>query len=844
MMHSSSFDVDRDCFRDSGDVLVTVAALVTEGRIPGKVNKSKGFYEGPHCPAGKQTLPQEHRCNATDILCQQYKTVQNQILNLCMKNIPVCVEVLLVPNCNCNKQDSIDSASDNVSGEGLLLEQWHLSVNQHRPSDISSPFTFNQLINAVRSQLYFSQISAWLSSQQETEVKLTPRNFKYRLAIPGETYQISMFNTTVTKHTFPPTDLGNGFSLNITLSSLPRMSTMPNLICKRCTSNSIPKTIHQEERKKSKDDEKNGLFDDRMHTSCTLMGKHRCEDLDEFDPSVKKECKFVKRCQNHFLDEQPSTSKQQQSSYYCGKEASTSYQFRDEFKEKKKFNGAGKIEKRNCSVQEQSVKTPKLDLNEIKDALKVFDKIDLSKRQNEGGDVLLNAILRSCRLQNNEGTTLPCGKDSSTNNDTVDVVQTGKCDNMLNRCESGDIFSYKTNISMYVGSNCDNKAHNNSSNAGSNGHRCNKLREHFPRLYNGKVRQKLDFDNFPSIDKKYNDANKIIDDTNKLNGEERIVNGEKKFVEPNKIETTKKINQIVDVPSSIEQAKFRKSLDNAASMVFHSRSGLPLTSSPAPVRRGKCFDFDSSINSVSAIKSALFADNFNDEDSESDGSVVSPRSPDAHAPPRFVPATKRCKKRHSSNLLGSFEESVLNGRLEPVSTVHGFKAELGASGSFIPKHLTVPVTVFFYTLGDNDKVSSPYLGHINLGKKGYNVPPTGTLQVTLYNPSGTVVKMFVIMYDLSDMPPNTKTFIRQRTLNIPDDYKNTNDLELSPKWLRYLIHLRFMSSKSGRIYLHSDIRLVISRKTDLDTATGHGDGMHELRSFTHMPTNPKYTSIK
>lgn len=58
---------------------------------------------------------------------------------------------------------------------------------------------------------------------------------------------------------------------------------------------------------------------------------------------------------------------------------------------------------------------------------------------------------------------------------------------------------------------------------------------------------------------------------------------------------------------------------------------------------------------------------------------------------------------------GSFEESVLNGRLEPVSTVHGFKAELGASGSFVPRHLVVPVTVFFYTLGDNDKVSSPYL---------------------------------------------------------------------------------------------------------------------------------------
>lgn len=68
----------------------------------------------------------------------------------------------------------------------------------------------------------------------------------------------------------------------------------------------------------------------------------------------------------------------------------------------------------------------------------------------------------------------------------------------------------------------------------------------------------------------------------------------------------------------------------------------------------------------------------------------------------------------SHALLGSFEESALNGRLEPVSTVHGFTAELGASGSFCPKHRKLPVTVFFYTLGDNDKVSTPYLVRIPL----------------------------------------------------------------------------------------------------------------------------------
>ena len=72
----------------------------------------------------------------------------------------------------------------------------------------------------------------------------------------------------------------------------------------------------------------------------------------------------------------------------------------------------------------------------------------------------------------------------------------------------------------------------------------------------------------------------------------------------------------------------------------------------------------------------------------------------------------------ANNLLGTFEESALNGRLEPVSTVEGFSAEIGASGSFHPKHKTVPVTVFFYNMccDNSPNISSPYLGTILLFK--------------------------------------------------------------------------------------------------------------------------------
>jgi len=312
------------------------------------------------------------------------------------------------------------------------------------------------------------------------------------------------------------------------------------------------------------------------------------------------------------------------------------------------------------------------------------------------------------------------------------------------------------------------------------------------------------------------------------------------------------------VPSALDKAKFRRSLDSAASMVFHSRTGLPLTSSPAPVRRGtSCFDFDSTLNSVSAIRSALFesapsapaddALSVSSDDADSESGARSPCSPGIGGP-TLCPLGSSLWSQYTlapcASLLGSFEESVLNGRLEPVSTVQGFTADLGASGSFCPRHLVLPVTVFFYTLGDNDKVSTPYLGHINLGKKGYNVPRSGTIQVTLFNPLGTVVKMFVVMYDLADMPANSQTFLRQRTLYMP-----ANATEKQPdnaqKWLRYLIHLRFSSSKSCRIYLHSDIRMIIFRKSDMDTATAHGmDLAYELRSFTHGPTKPKFSPYK
>lgn len=132
----------------------------------------------------------------------------------------------------------------------------------------------------------------------------------------------------------------------------------------------------------------------------------------------------------------------------------------------------------------------------------------------------------------------------------------------------------------------------------------------------------------------------------------------------------------------------------------------------------------------------------------------------------------------------------MNRRLAPVQTVDGFRAEIRASGSFCPRPLSSPVTVSFYSIGD----SFPYLGQLHLGEKGYHIPRKGTLQVTLFNPLGTVVKMFIVFYDLSDMPANSQTFLRQRTLYMPNSLGiqtsiNSHDPE-NIRRVRYIIHLR------------------------------------------------------
>uniref|UniRef100_A0A3B1IUB8 Atos homolog protein A n=1 Tax=Astyanax mexicanus TaxID=7994 RepID=A0A3B1IUB8_ASTMX len=287
-------------------------------------------------------------------------------------------------------------------------------------------------------------------------------------------------------------------------------------------------------------------------------------------------------------------------------------------------------------------------------------------------------------------------------------------------------------------------------------------------------------------------------------------------------------------PCSNWKKQNRHSIDGTATKAFHPCTGLPLLSSPVPQRKSQTgyFDLDTSLLRCKGVPWAASKryDLSKTEDADEPQQLLS-----ASAPPA------------SLSLLGNFEECVLNYRLEPLGTVEGFTAEVGASGSFCPSHMTFPVDVSFYSVSD-DNAPSPYMGVINLeslGKRGYRVPPSGTIQVTLFNPNKTVVKMFVVMYDLREMPSSHQTFLRQRTFSVPVKRESNGHNNKKPltslgqgRTLRYLIHLRFQSSKSGKIYLHRDIRLLFSRKSmEVDSGAAY-----ELKSFTESPADPPFSA--
>ncbi|KAJ3012710.1 UNVERIFIED_CONTAM: hypothetical protein HDU68_001064 [Siphonaria sp. JEL0065] len=280
----------------------------------------------------------------------------------------------------------------------------------------------------------------------------------------------------------------------------------------------------------------------------------------------------------------------------------------------------------------------------------------------------------------------------------------------------------------------------------------------------------------------------------------------------------------------------------------------------------------------------------------------------------------------SGSLIGSYEESILNGRMSSLpSKPLPFIADLGvvALGKCknpalkCPKGLRLCFDACFYEFGGcggstSSKVPdwmnsgngcvkgggefegvSPYVGNVDVeglsgmvwtggdeyedaaetcengtavkecGEEGFRkkwiggwrVPPKGQLQIIIKNPAGTAIKVFLIPYDFRDMPPNTKTFLRQKIYVVKPTATTTPTVSIPPTTpvsslrrnslsaptipskdrLRDAIHVHFQCTSRKRIYVTRQVRVVFGHK-GLESD-------EKCRVLTEGPKDPKYLDI-
>ncbi|KAJ3074167.1 hypothetical protein HDU98_011919, partial [Podochytrium sp. JEL0797] len=257
----------------------------------------------------------------------------------------------------------------------------------------------------------------------------------------------------------------------------------------------------------------------------------------------------------------------------------------------------------------------------------------------------------------------------------------------------------------------------------------------------------------------------------------------------------------------------------------------------------------------------------------------------------------------SGSLIGSYEESILSGRMSSLpSKPLPFIAEIGcvAMGKCknpalqCPKGLKLGFDACFYEFGGSKAEAavadlaggvefegvSPYVGNVDVeglsgmiweeeekeeevGKEGedgeegfrkkwiggWRVPTKGQLQIIIKNPAGTAVKIYLLPYDFRDMPPNTKTFLRQKiyvvksqqpsSLSLPST--STPSTTRSPSStsskdrLRDAIHVHFQFTSRKRLYVTRQIRVVFGHKGV--------ESDEKCRVVTEGPRNPKYIVI-
>nr|KAF6500006.1 family with sequence similarity 214 member A [Molossus molossus] len=213
---------------DAEEFLVSLALLITEGRTP--ECSVKGRSESSHCPPAQSCYPvtTKHECSDKLAQCRQARRTRSEVTLLWKNNLPIMVEVMLLPDCCYSDDgpttDGIDLNDPAIKQDALLLERWVLEPVPRQSGDRF--IEEKTLLLAVRSFVFFSQLSAWLSVSHGA----IPRNILYRISAADVDLQWN-FSQAPIEHVFPVPNVSHNVALKVSVQSLPRQSNYPVLTC-------------------------------------------------------------------------------------------------------------------------------------------------------------------------------------------------------------------------------------------------------------------------------------------------------------------------------------------------------------------------------------------------------------------------------------------------------------------------------------------------------------------------------------------------------------------------------------------------------------------------------------
>lgn len=208
------------------------------------------------------------------------------------------------------------------------------------------------------------------------------------------------------------------------------------------------------------------------------------------------------------------------------------------------------------------------------------------------------------------------------------------------------------------------------------------------------------------------------------------------------------------------------------------------------------------------------------------------------------------------SFVGSYEQSLLNGRMSTFpSKPLWFSLDIGVIGMGncksklkCPQHRSITFPAYYYEFENDALQTTPYVGNVdiegNQHKHGYRIPFQGQLQVIIKNQK-IPFKIFLIPYDLSDMPLDTKTYLRQKSYLTKDQMPSSHPFSFSRTTssselhfngndiLQHAIHLQVICTKQKRLYIHHSIRVVFS----------HRIPDQKLRVVNEVPLDPRFFPI-